>query len=226
MGTSMRRAGRWNDLSRHIAFAQGVDLHDIATLDWPSVSADIHNALYGDYEPMPVQVVDLGELAETRPSGAVTTKLAWDRLDDEAFERIVFNILSDADGYENPRWLTRTNAPDRGRDLSVDRVVVDSLGDVNRQRVIVQCKHWLSRSIAPSQVAETVTLVRLWEPPPVDVLILATSGRFSADGVSWIEKHNGARERPSIELWADTRLESLLAQRPHLVTEFGLRPPL
>jgi hypothetical protein len=223
MGSSMRRTGRWNDFARHIAFAQGVDLHDIATLDWPSVSIDIQHGLFGEHEPVPVQVEDLGELAETRPSGAVTAKLAWDRLDDESFERIIFNIIGDAEGYENPLWLTHTNAPDRSRDLSVERVIADSLGGVNRQRVIVQCKHWLSRPIGPSQVADAVNLMSLWEPPPVDVLVLATSGRFSADAVSWIEKHNEARKRPSIEPWAETRLESFLAQRPHLVTEFGLR---
>ena len=66
--------------------------------------------------------------------------------------------------------------------------------------------------------------IKLWEPPPVDVLVIVTSGRFTADAVAWIEQHNNRRERPAIETWPESHLESLLAQRPPLVTELGLRP--
>lgn len=224
MGSSMTRTGRWRELARHLAWAQGCDLHDIADHDWPSVLNDIQSALYDQFEPMPVQVDDLAELAATHPRGPVSTKLAWNVLDDEAFERLVFNIIGDAAGYENPQWLTHTHAPDRGRDLSVDRVVSDSLSGVTRQRVIIQCRHLLSKSVAPSDIANAITAVKLWEPPAVDVLIFVTSGRFSADAVAWIEKHNHDRQRPALEPWAETHLESLLAQRPHLVGQFDLRP--
>lgn len=223
MGSGMTRKGRWSELARHIAFGQGCDLHDIANHDWPSVLADIESALFGELEPIPVQVDDLAELAASQPRGPVSTKLAWEVLDDEGFERLVFNIIGDARGYENPKWLTRTHAPDRGRDLSVDRVVPDALSGVTHQRAIVQCRHWLTKSVRAPDVAEAVAAVKLCEPPPVDVLILVTSGRFTADAVTWIEKHNHDRDRPIIHAWAETHLESLLAQRPHLVSEFGLR---
>lgn len=62
----------------------------------------------------------------------------------DAFERLVFNILQDAAGYESragSRWLMKTRGPDRGRDLSVDRVVADSVSGTRRERVIVQRKH-------------------------------------------------------------------------------------
>ncbi len=223
MGSSMSRTGRWRDLTRHLAFAQGVDLHDIADHDWPSVLIDIQSALYGEYEPMPVQVRDLAELAATKPRGQVSTKLAWSVLSDEDFERLVFNIISDAPGYENPRWLTKTRAPDRGRDLSVDRVVSDSLSGVTRQRAIIQCRHSLSKSVTPTDVSNAIASMKLCEPPPVDVLIFATSGRFTGDAVTWIDKHNDERQRPVLEPWADSHLESLLSPRPYIVAEFGLR---
>ena len=38
------------------------------------------------------------------------------------------------------------------------------------------------------------------------------------------QQHNHKRERPAIEFWPESHLESLLAERPPLVTEFGLRP--
>jgi hypothetical protein len=215
--------GRWHDLHRHLGFAQGVDFRDIAEVDWPSVRPDIEASLYGELEPLPVEVDDLGTLAETRPTGPVSTELAWDALDDEDYERLLFNLLLNASGYENPQWLQKTRAADKGRDLSVDRVIADPLGDTRRERVIVQCRHWLANSMSVDECAATVAQMALWEPPHVDVLIFATSGRFTADAIRWIENHNEAGKSPRIEMWPDTRLETLLATRPALVREFGLR---
>jgi Restriction endonuclease len=222
-GSSTPRKGRWAELRRHLAWAQGVDLQDIALHDWPSVLVDINGALYTDTEPMPVSGVDLGTLAETRLEGRASTKLNWDAIDDEGFERLIFNLISNTVGYENPRWLTKTYAPDGGRDLSVERVYSDLLGGTKRQHVIISCKHWLSRSIDPDVVNSALARVSLSEPPPVDVVVIATSGRFTNDAVRVIDHHNNARLRPEIEPWAESHLEGLLAQRPDLAPT-GLRP--
>ncbi len=216
IGSSVSRTRAWGDLARHMAWGQNVDLLDIAEHDWPSVRKDIEESLYSEHEPMPVQVGDLAELVASRPTGAVTTALAWDSIEDEGFERLIFNIVSDAQGYENPQWLMQTRAPDRGRDISVQRVLSDPLSGVTRQRVIIQCRHQRSKSITPDDISKTLTLVKLWEPPPIDVLIFATSGRLTGDAVRWYEQHNEKRERPSIEPWVESHLESLLAQRPYL----------
>jgi restriction endonuclease len=181
--------------------------------------------MYSEFESMPVEIDDLAVLVRSKPGGRVSTKLAWEVLDAEDFERLLFNIVSDAEGYANPKWLTRTNAPDRGRDISVDRGLPDFLSGVMRQRIIIQAKHWLIKSIPPVEVLQAVTAVKLWEPPLVNILIIATSGRFTSDAVAWIEQHNHAGERPLIEMWPDSQLETLLAERPHLVAEFRLRRP-
>jgi hypothetical protein len=224
LGTELvHKKGRWADLHRHLGFAQGVDFLDIAESDWQSVRPDIEASLYGELEPLPVDTEDLESLAESGPTGSVSTELQWDILNDEGFERLIFNILLQADGYENPQWLMKTRAPDRGRDLSVDRVISDTLGDIRRERVIVQCRHWLSRSIRPEECAETVAKMSLWEPPLVNALIIVTSGRFTSDAVQWVEGHNQKGSSPRVEMWPDSRLETLLAKRAPLVREFGLR---
>ncbi len=223
VGPAVRGVDRWNDLMRHLSFGQRGDLRDIAEHDWPSVRPRLESVLYSEQEPLPVDVSDLGAIVELRPSGKVSTALAWDRLDPEGFERLVFNLIGDADGYENPLWLTRTNAPDRGRDLSVERVRTDSLSGVVRQRVIIQCKHLLTTSVRMEDVSAVVAAMNLWEPPPIDVLVVATSGRFTTNAVDWIERHNLSNQRPRIDMWPESHLESLLAQRPALVAEFGLR---
>jgi Restriction endonuclease len=103
---------------------------------------------------------------------------------------------------------------------AVDRVLRDSTGSVRNDRVIVQAKH---RLVAPADVASNVATVKLWEPPVVRVLVVATSGRFSADAVAWAERHNNLGSMPFIELWPGSKLESLLAQKPHLAAAHGLR---
>lgn len=162
-------------------------------------------------------------LVKNAPTGPVVTALNWDSLDAEGFERLVYNLVSDAPGYENPQWLMRTNAPDRGRDVSATKTIADALSGLRTYRVILQCKHWPKRSIGMEEVSKLVNQMGLWEPPKVDELVIATTGRFASDAVDWIERHNTDRKTPSITMWPDSHLESLLASRPHLVTTFRLR---
>lgn len=212
---------RWGELQRHIHWAQAKDVHDIANLDWPSVRLDIERRLYTATEPLPVEVEDLGALASSAPSGPVTTALQWGQLDADGFERLIFNVLSNTMGYQNAQWLTATTAPDKGRDLSVERTRTDPLSGATNERVIVQCKHWLSKSIGPQEAKGAVTLAETWDPP-FDAVIVATSGRFTTTAVEWIEKHN-KRSRLTVEMWPDSHLELLLASRGYLVEELGLR---
>lgn len=156
-------------------------------------------------------------------NGPVINALRWGAIDAEAFERLVFNLVSQAKGYANAQWLTHTNAPDRGRDISVERTVVDPLTGTRVYRVIVQCKHWGKKSIGMSEVTTLVEHMTSWEPPKVDQLIIATTGKFTTDAVARVEKRNTERQTPTIEMWPDSHLEKLLADRPNLVTEFNLR---
>jgi hypothetical protein len=223
LGSSVPRPSRWSDLQRHLYFGQMSDLVDILNHDWPSVKAGLTYNLYDQNEPVPLEIDDLASLVEARPRGPVATKLNWSILTAEDFERLLFALISQAKGYENPEWLMKTNAPDRGRDLSVIRIVDDTLCGVIRSRVIIQCKHWADKSISPREVPELKEQMSLWEPPSVDVLVIATIGRFSSDAVSIIEKHNQADRALRIEKWPESHLERLLAAQPALIAEFRLR---
>lgn len=97
-------------------------------------------------DPLPTPEFDLGLAASGELTGTVATALPWSTLSPDGFERLLFNLLSDYRNHENVRWLTHTNAPDRGRDLSFDRLIHDPTGGVRVERVLVQAKHWLSRS--------------------------------------------------------------------------------
>jgi hypothetical protein len=223
LGAAFQRPPRWGDLNRHLYFGMTQDLLDILRRDWPEVKSGITKQLYDENEPVPVEVDDLGTLAASKPTGPVATRLRWESLSPEEFERLLFALISSTRGYENPGWLTHTNAPDKGRDLSVTRAVEDLLGGIMRSRVIIQCKHWTSKSVAGADVSELKDQMTHWEPPKVDVLIIATSGRFTTDAVTLIEKHNAGDRALRIEMWPETHLEHLLASRPTLIAQFGLR---
>lgn len=223
LGSSVKRPERWLDLRRHLHYGTAGDFYDIEQSDWPKVKEGLRSGLYGINEPLPVQVEDLAELVSAKPRGPVTTELRWSRLDAEGFERLIFALIGAEPGYENPEWLMRTNAPDRGRDLSVTRVATDSLAGTLRHRVVIQCKHWLEKSVSLPEVSSAKEQMILWSDPRVDVLVVATSGRFTADAVQWMEKHNVGVGIPRIEFWPESHLERLLASRPALIAEFRLR---
>jgi len=222
LGSTPLPAG-WRNLRRHLSFGLYVDLHDIITYDWADIKMELGRSLYGDKEPVPVQAEDLGNLVNSKPQGPVATKLLWEKLSPDDFERLIFMLISSESDYENPEWLMSTNAPDRGRDLSAYRVYSDSLSGTIRKRVIIQCKHWQKKSVGSAEIAILREQMKLWDSPRVDVHVIATSGRFSSDAVAIIESHNQSDSALQIEMWPESHLELLLASRPHIIAGFSLR---
>jgi len=223
LGSTIPKPPRWSDLTRHLSFAQHGDLRDIVQQDWPAVSAGLRKVTYAENEPVPVEVQDLADLVKARPTGRVASELNWTALNDEGFERLIFALIASTSGYENAQWLMHTNAPDRGRDLSVERVVTDALAGTTRLRTFIQCKHWMKKSFNVADLATLKEQIKLWGPPRVDVCVIASSGRFTPDVVAAIEKHNQSDTGLRFEMWPESHLERLLAMRPDLIGEFGLR---
>ncbi len=223
LGNSFTRPPRWADLRRHLSFWQLCDVYDIVNQDWPSVYPVLMEKLYFDDEPIESDISDFGAIIVEESHLPISTKLAWDKLSSENFERLIFNLVSNEHGYQDPQWLTHTNAPDRGRDISVQRVFEDMLTGTIRQRVIIQCKHWQSKSISLEEISVLREQMKLWEPPTVDCVVLATSGRFTSDAVVYIEQNNQLGQAPRVEMWPESHLEMLLARKPSLIAEFGLK---
>lgn len=223
LGDATPRAGRWSDLRRHMSFSEGRDWWDISELDWPSVKPEILSAVIAETDPLPVPDLDLGVAAANEPSGGVTTALRWDLITDEGFERLLYDLLRGLEGYDSVDWLMKTNATDHGRDLTCYRTLPDASGYSRRERVIVQAKHWRSKSVDPVSVMDVVSRLSAWEPPHIHCLVVAASGRFTADAIRFIETHNERGSDPRIEPWSEAHLEAMLARRPELTAAYGLR---
>ena len=217
------RPDRWDVLWQKLETEGSKGLAEIADRVWPDIRGCLKDGLYGDFDPVPVDSVDLNEVQNAIATGPVSKQLDWSVLSDEEFERLIFDLLSEAERYENVQWLQKTRAPDRGRDISADRIDDDGLGGVRRHRTIIQCKHWLAKSVGPSDIAASRHAMELWEPPRVDTVVIATSGRFTADAILMVEKHNQSDRALYIDMWPESHLERLLASKPHLVGQFGLR---
>ena len=217
------RPSEWVDLQQHLDVGMVDGWSDIFKFDWPAVSKSLREQIYGDHDPVPVAAEDLGKIVDMHPVGPVVTQLDWAALNAEDFERLVFLFISGSPEYENLQWLQKTNAQDRGRDLSVDRVGSNSLSGVRWYRTIIQCKHWLSKSIGTSDIGKAKDQMTHWEPPRVDELVIATTGRFTADAVSFVEKYNQKDHALHIVMWPDSHLERILATRPDLIGQFQLR---
>ena len=217
-GVEQLRGTRIGDLNRHIRFAEPHDLRDIVELDWPSVrTALIDIAIDG--EPLSISVDDLGELVRSEPTGSVTSRLEWSQLDAETFERLLFDLLHSTSSYENVEWLMKTSAPDRGRDVSAERVIVDELSGTERRHVLFQCKNWQSRSVNVRDLTILLEEVKLWSRPFSEVVIV-TSGRFSQDAVDWRDSRELSQELPVVRFWAGSHLEKLLASRPSVRSKY------
>jgi hypothetical protein len=200
----------------------GVKGSQVRAFDWPSVRADIEAAMASPLDPLEVPSDDLGVLASDA-TGGITVGLPWERLTDERLEALIFDLIRSYPNHSNVQWLMRTNAPDRGRDISFDRRLQFDTGSVRNERVIVQAKHWQSKSVAVADVTALLEQVSLWEPPTVHAVVIATTGRFTSDAVKLAESHNDGGKRPSLELWPDSQLETLLSQRPGIAASYGLR---
>jgi hypothetical protein len=220
---SNARPDRWYDMRRHLRFAMVNDAHDIKEFDWPAIKQGLMIDIYTANDPIPVDVEDLAELVQSKPTGSIPKKLSWQNLKPEEFERLIFALLSTTPDYQNCSWLTKTNAPDKGRDLSVELITQDSLNGKKSQRIIVQCKHYLNTSVSLSDVSNLVAQMKLWEPPSVDFCIIVTSGRFTSDAIAFIDKENQADRVLRIKMWPESHLENLLAARPDLIAQFNLR---
>ncbi|MCY9669778.1 restriction endonuclease [Paenibacillus alginolyticus] len=223
LGSSVRRPPEWDNLMRHLSWGYLSDLQNIKNNIWLIVKEVLTKNLYNHNEPLPTDIDDLADIIVQKPRGSIVTKLNWEKLSPDRFERLIYSLIVSEEGYENAEWLMHTNASDRGRDLSVTRIIKDGLSGIYRRRVLIQCKHYLTKSINLAEVALIKEQIKLWESPRVDVIVFATSGRFTADAVALIEKHNQSDSALTIEMWPESHLESLLAKRPALIAEFQLR---
>jgi hypothetical protein len=61
-----------------------------------------------DPDPLPVPDMDLGQAAAGHLTGTATIALPGDRLDDDGFERLLYDLLRNFPEHQNVQWLMQT----------------------------------------------------------------------------------------------------------------------
>jgi len=110
-------------------------------------------------------------------------KVDWDRLTDQDFEELCYDIL-DKEGFVNIKWSGRGGG-DRGRDITCS-MVETILGNIARViPYIVQCKKYLARPPSPSDLKDTIAWADAHRP---QVLIIMVSNTLSSDTRDWLSE--------------------------------------
>lgn len=149
----------------------------------------------------------------------VVRELAWERIDDAKFERLLFNIFLRIPSYVDVSWNTKTYAPDGGKDILATCWKVDERGVIARRHVAIEAKYRRANSLRSSEVGG-IFLNAITSVPPADELVIATCGWITQNAQTFADLNT---QRPIIELWSRSRLEFILAGMPDLVDEFDLR---
>lgn len=221
LGENISLPERWADLKRHLAFGEIHDLEDIVGRDWPSVRRGILKKFFRREDIFLLEDESISEFRKLANHIASRNQFSWKDLSPKEFERLIFQMVSSPDiTYENAEFLMQTNAPDGGRDISVYRVYQDSLFGPVRHRAIIQCKHWLDKSLSVKDVSYLKDQLTLWEPPRVDILIIATTGYFSESAVRFMENHNQSSSSLRIEYWSIEKIKTIIDSRPYLLEKF------
>lgn len=221
MGDSVPRPNRWSDLNRHLSFAQVHDLDDIISLDWPSIKTALKSSFRGN-DPFKINIENIKDLVNSADkSGEIGTGLDWSAITPEKFERLCADLLESSPNWENIEWNTSTRASDRGRDITAFWVFNDETRGTIRERAIIQCKHLLKSNVSARDI-ETFQNLSLTHGK-VDLYIIMTSGKVTDQVTQIVDKQNENNQKPRVEIWADWKLEQLLASHPDIIKSYGLK---
>lgn len=132
-----------------------------------------------------------------------------------AFENLTYDLLRSGD-LTNVSW--RTPGADGGRDIEGFYTERDPSGYTKRARWLIECKRYSS----------TVSWPVVWEKVAygdsgdADVLLLATSSKFSTRCIDEIEKWNALNRRPAIRVWPVHELLFRLSLKIEIAQKYNL----
>lgn len=143
---------------------------------------------------------------------ALPSDIPWSTLKDEELEELVYWLL-DSMGAKDLSWRVggRTaNAPDGGRDIEATMYSPDATGVPAPAQWWVEAK---GRSSTVEKAAVTHAATNALGHT-VDVLTVATNGRFTNPTRDWVEAFNRTHPRPHVQLWDRHELERLVGAHP------------
>lgn len=109
--------------------------------------------------------------------------IEWSKLTDDDFENLCYDVLV-GEGYKNLEWLGRKGG-DRGRDILATKLMKMTEAHEPMFNFLVQCKKYLARPPAPSDLQETLAWADAHNP---SVLMIMVPNTLTADTRDWLDQ--------------------------------------
>ncbi len=142
--------------------------------------------------------------------------IEWDNLTDEGFENLCYDVLA-VEGYKNLEWVGRKGG-DRGRDILATKLMKMTETHEMMFHCVIQCKRYLARRPAPSDLDETLVWADAHNP---DVLLIMIPSTLTADTHDWLDKIR-PRSRYRILIYDEKHFEQFFDRNREVhVKHFG-----
>jgi tetratricopeptide (TPR) repeat protein len=143
--------------------------------------------------------------------------IEWERLTDREFESLCCDVL-DREGYKNLRWTGGTG--DRGRDIQATKYVKMTETHERMYDVIAECKKYLARPPAISDLQGTLGWADVHKP---DLLMLMIANTLTPNTHEWLDK-TGQDKPYDILVFDDKHFELFFDRHPDFYAKhFGGR---
>lgn len=143
--------------------------------------------------------------------------IEWERLTDREFESLCCDVL-DREGYKNLR--RRGGTGDRGRDIQATKHVKMTETHERMYDVSVECKEYLARPPAISDLQETLAWADVHKP---DLLMIMISNTLTPGTNEWLDKTSQDKTY-DILVFDDKHFELFFDRHPDLYSKhFGGR---
>ncbi|HXD34604.1 MAG TPA: restriction endonuclease [Pyrinomonadaceae bacterium] len=141
------------------------------------------------------------------------SEIPWDEIKGSNLEELLY-WLFDSMGAKDLEWRIGgkgAGTADQGRDLELSFFTPAPDGTLTKENWGVEAKG-SGRTIEPSEVHKAV--LNAAGKSHIEVLVIATNGRFSNPTRDWVKEWQGDHPRPKIKLWERTELEKLCSNNP------------
>lgn len=147
----------------------------------------------------------------------ISTSFDWSLLSPDQFEELCYDVLKKDKslGFSTVEWFKGTTGQ-RGRDIEAKKIISTISGKSREERWIIQCKHYLSRSIGVRDFMDTIAWADSHNP---EAILMIASSFLSSDAKDYI-KGLYKQKRYKIEYIEIDELERIIKNDIELINKY------
>lgn len=139
----------------------------------------------------------------------------WSKLTDKKFVELCYDIFRSFPQIMEVKITEGTS--DLGQDIEAIEVIPSLVGEI-KQKCTIQCKHFLSRKVAPSDI---IQLPNAYSQLKFDVFCLMTANYLLPSCHRMLDAWDKNTDLPfKVVIWDKKRIEDYLRNRPELYAQY------